>query len=162
MDDPPSLISTACYRDRYADFTVKHFHEQLVKRHGYGLGYTVTAFYRSMPEAGMMAFYIGTTPDKVEQAQKGFAKIIGDIREKPLSAALLEAGANRLLGAYYRDRQSLGSREADAASDALLGRPYDFERQLIEKAAKLTPAQVQAVAKKYLDEANAYKLVLLP
>src|ERR671922_19927 len=30
------------YRDKYADFTVKHFHEQLVTRHGYTLGYTVT------------------------------------------------------------------------------------------------------------------------
>jgi len=30
------------YRDTYSDFTVKHFHEQLVKRHGYKLGYTVT------------------------------------------------------------------------------------------------------------------------
>lgn len=30
------------YRDKYADFTVKHFHEQLRKRHGYVLGYTVT------------------------------------------------------------------------------------------------------------------------
>jgi len=30
------------YRDKYADFTVKHFHEQLVKRHDYVLGYTVT------------------------------------------------------------------------------------------------------------------------
>ena len=30
------------YRDKYADFTVKHFHEQLQKRHGYVLGYTVT------------------------------------------------------------------------------------------------------------------------
>ncbi len=30
------------YRGSYADFTVKHFHEQLVKRHGYKLGYTVT------------------------------------------------------------------------------------------------------------------------
>ena len=30
------------YRDKYADFTVKHFHEQLVRRHGYVLGYTVT------------------------------------------------------------------------------------------------------------------------
>lgn len=32
----------ALYRERYADFTVKHFHEQLVKRHNYWLGYTVT------------------------------------------------------------------------------------------------------------------------
>jgi transposase len=30
------------YRDHYGDFTVKHFHEQLVKRHDYKLGYTVT------------------------------------------------------------------------------------------------------------------------
>jgi hypothetical protein len=30
------------YRTRYSDFNVKHFHEQLVKRHNYKLGYTVT------------------------------------------------------------------------------------------------------------------------
>ncbi|MGH7062927.1 MAG: helix-turn-helix domain-containing protein [Stellaceae bacterium] len=30
------------YEASYADFTVKHFHEQLAKRHGYKLGYTVT------------------------------------------------------------------------------------------------------------------------
>ncbi len=30
------------YRDKYADFTVKHFHEQLTRRHNYKLGYTVT------------------------------------------------------------------------------------------------------------------------
>src|SRR5438046_3014117 len=30
------------FRDKYADFTVKHFHEQMQKRHGYLLGYTVT------------------------------------------------------------------------------------------------------------------------
>ena len=30
------------FRDKYADFTVKHFHEQMQKQHGYMLGYTVT------------------------------------------------------------------------------------------------------------------------
>jgi len=30
------------YQERYRDFTVKHFHEQLVKRHNYKLSYTVT------------------------------------------------------------------------------------------------------------------------
>ena len=33
------------YKGSYADFTVKHFHEQLVKRHGYKLGYTVTKLH---------------------------------------------------------------------------------------------------------------------
>ena len=30
------------YRERYRGFNMKHFHEQLVERHGYKLGYTVT------------------------------------------------------------------------------------------------------------------------
>jgi transposase len=33
------------YRERYADFTIKHFHEQLVKRHAYKLGYTATKLH---------------------------------------------------------------------------------------------------------------------
>jgi transposase len=40
------------YQERYPDFTVKHFHEQLVKRHGYKLGYTVTRL--SLQGAGLV------------------------------------------------------------------------------------------------------------
>jgi hypothetical protein len=43
----------ALYRERYGDFTVKHFHEHLVKRHGYKLGYTVTRL--SLQAAGLVA-----------------------------------------------------------------------------------------------------------
>jgi hypothetical protein len=41
------------YRERYRDFTVKHFHEQLQKRHNYVLGYTVTRL--SLQAAGLVA-----------------------------------------------------------------------------------------------------------
>ena len=40
------------YEERYSGFTVKHFHEQLVKRHGYKLGYTVTRL--SLQSAGLV------------------------------------------------------------------------------------------------------------
>jgi transposase len=40
------------YEERYGGFTVKHFHEQLVKRHGYKLGYTVTRL--SLQGAGLI------------------------------------------------------------------------------------------------------------
>lgn len=33
------------YRQLYRGFTVKHFHEQLLKRHNYALGYTVTKLH---------------------------------------------------------------------------------------------------------------------
>ena len=41
------------YAECYADFTVKHFHEQMVRRHHYKLGYTVTRFY--LQRAGRVA-----------------------------------------------------------------------------------------------------------
>ena len=41
------------YQERYRDFTVKHFHEQLQKRHGYTLCYTVTRL--SLQGAGLVA-----------------------------------------------------------------------------------------------------------
>jgi hypothetical protein len=40
------------YEERYEGFTVKHFHEQLVKRHHYKLGYTVTRL--SLQSAGLV------------------------------------------------------------------------------------------------------------
>jgi hypothetical protein len=33
------------YRERYQGFTVKHFHEHLVKDHGFGWGYTWTKLH---------------------------------------------------------------------------------------------------------------------
>jgi transposase len=41
------------YQESYRDFTVKHFHEQLQKRHGYKLCYTVTRL--SLQSAGLVA-----------------------------------------------------------------------------------------------------------
>lgn len=40
------------YREEYADFTVKHFHEELRGRHGYVLGYTVTRL--ALQSAGLV------------------------------------------------------------------------------------------------------------
>ena len=40
------------YRSLYRGFTVKHFHEKLVKRHGYVLGYTVTKVH--LQRAGLV------------------------------------------------------------------------------------------------------------
>ena len=40
------------YRSLYRGFTVKHFHEQLGKRHNYGLGYTVTKLH--LQRAGLV------------------------------------------------------------------------------------------------------------
>src|SRR4051794_13937761 len=50
------------YRDLYRGFTVKHFHEQLGKRHGYTLGYTVTKLH--LHRAGLV------TPARTRSAHR--------------------------------------------------------------------------------------------
>lgn len=127
-----------------------------------GLGYTVTAFYRSLPEAGFMAFYIGTTPRNLDVARQGFSGIIKDIKTDLLPVELLAKGLNRMEGSYYRGRQSLGARADEAASERLLGQPQDFQKHLLEKAAKVTPEQLREVARKYLLVDKMYEVTLLP
>jgi zinc protease len=126
------------------------------------LGYSVTAFYRAMPEAGFLALYIGTTPDKVGQAGQGFADTVENLRTNPLPEAVLKAAGNRLLGDYYRDRQSLASRAGEAATDAALRYPADFHRELTARAAALTPADILDAARRYLTTDNAYEVRLFP
>ena len=41
------------YQEHYRDFTIKHFHETLQKRHGYKLGYTVTRL--ALQSAGLVS-----------------------------------------------------------------------------------------------------------
>ncbi|MDR1856879.1 MAG: insulinase family protein [Desulfovibrio sp.] len=127
-----------------------------------GLGYTVTSINRTLQKAGWLAFYIGTTPERLEQSVKGISAVIADLVAKPLPEALLKAASNRMKGEYHRGRQSLGSRAEEAAVDALLGYPPQFRLQLLNKAASLTPGEVHAVAKRYLLPASAYRITMQP
>ena len=66
------------YREHYADFTVKHFHEQLVKRHDYKLGYTVTKLHlhrSGLVQAGAAA--LGAPQEAAAPAAAGHAAAPG-------------------------------------------------------------------------------------
>ena len=79
------------YRECYSDFTVKHFHEQLVKRHNYKLCYTVTKL--SLQAAGLVA-----------KAKRRGAHRKKRVR-RPLPGMLLfqDASTHRWIGALGRD-----------------------------------------------------------
>lgn len=127
-----------------------------------GLGYTVTAFNRTMPETGFMAFYIGSTPEKISRAKDGFREIIHQLKTTLLDKRLLESGINKLWGDYLRDRQSLGARAVEAATNGVLGYPQNFQELLIDKAKELTPEDLQKIAQKFLNPEDSYEVILNP
>lgn len=89
------------YQERYSDFTVKHFHEQLVKRHDYKLGYTVTRL--NLQAAGLVkaaprrSAHRRRRPRRplpgmmLHQDASRFAWLAGDAREYDLVVTLDDA-----------------------------------------------------------------------
>lgn len=127
-----------------------------------GLGYTVTAFNSVSQKSGHMSFYIGTTPEKLAAAKEGFMRIIKKLHEAPLPEAELQSGRNQMEGDYYRSRQSLASRSSEAATLTVLGRDLDAARQQIAAAGRLTPQDVQKLARTYLTLDDFYTVTVLP
>lgn len=89
------------YRERYADHTVKHFHEQLAKRHDYKLGYTVTKVH--LQRAGLVAPAARRSAHRkkrprrplvgmlLHQDASRFAWLPGDARQRDLVVTLDDA-----------------------------------------------------------------------
>jgi hypothetical protein len=79
------------YRELYGDFTVKHFHEHLVRRHGYKLGYTVTR--QSLQSVGLVAKARRRGAHRKKRARR------------PLPGMLLfqDGSTHRWIGALDRD-----------------------------------------------------------
>jgi zinc protease len=127
-----------------------------------GLGYTVTAFLWQLKEAGFLAFYIGTDPDKEAQAMEGFRKAAAELAAKPLPMDEITRARNILTGEYYQERQGLMARSREAAGALVQGMERDAELQLVEKARTLTPEDVRRAAADVLQWDAAYVLKVEP
>ncbi|MEG6505082.1 M16 family metallopeptidase [Nitratidesulfovibrio sp. 1201_IL3209] len=127
-----------------------------------GLGYTVTAMNWQSEQAGFMIFYIGTEPGKLDQATQGFKDVIARLHADRLPEDELRRGKNQLEGDYYREHQRLGSRSSEAAVLTSQGYPLAFNKQVVDKAAKLDAEALRALARKYLKVEGAYTVRVLP
>ncbi|BFR48679.1 pitrilysin family protein [Nitratidesulfovibrio sp. HK-II] len=127
-----------------------------------GLGYTVTAMNWQSEQAGFMIFYIGTEPGKLDQATQGFKDVIARLHADRLPDDELRRGKNQLEGDYYREHQRLGSRSSEAAVLTSQGYPLAFNKQVVDKAAKLDAEALRALARKYLKVDGAYTVRVLP
>ncbi len=131
-------------------------------RDGESLGYSVTSFLWQSVKTGFLAFYIGTSPDKADAALDGFKRVAAELRDNPLSEALMERAKNSLSGDYYRERQSLGARSGEAAGSLAAGLPLDHNKRVIEAAQSLTSGDLQGLAAKYLRPEVAYVMRIKP
>src|SRR6266851_263651 len=99
------------YQERYRDFTVKHFHEQLQKRHDYKLGYTVTRLALQASGLAVKAKRRGTHRKKRERRPLPGMLLFQDGSTHRWIAGLdhdldLVVTLDDATGAFYTDRGS--------------------------------------------------------
>jgi zinc protease len=122
-----------------------------------GLAYTVTGTIASSAdlEPGVFACYIGTDDDKFDRVKKEILEEVNRIRDEKPGAQEVEDAKNYLIGSRALEFTT----DAGVASQLLnierhhLGADYlaDFKKAV----SAVTPEEVQAVAKKYLDPDHA-------
>lgn len=127
-----------------------------------GLAYSVTAFNWQSIHTGFMALYIGTQPDKVDASLDGFKQVLADLASTELPEQEIIRARNILMGDYYQEHQSLISRSRQAASLMVRGLDRHYDEDLIEKAKSITPADLQATVRQYLDPKKAYIFKVTP
>ncbi len=118
-----------------------------------GLAYTVRAAITSFAgtQPGVFQGYIGTFPDKYLDVRRGFLKEVNRIRDEPATKQEVEDAKQYLLGnmPFRFTSQSAIAGQLLGAEQYGLG--FDFLEKYKKEVAAVTPEDVQAVAKKYLD-----------
>ncbi len=163
------------YRGSYADFTVKHFHEQLVKRHNYKLGYTVTKVHlhraglvrpapkRSAhrkkrprrPMVGMMLHQDASQHTWLAGRQDDLVVTLDDATSAIYSAFLVdeEGTASSLRGL----REVIGRHGLFCALYTDRGSHYFYTPKAGEKVSRTRPTQVgRALAQLGIEHIAAY------
>jgi zinc protease len=118
-----------------------------------GLGYTVSGTITSSAgeEPGLFTCYIGTQPRNFERVKKEMLEILNRLRDEPPPNDKFEGAKMYLLGSLPFQLTTI-----DKIAERLLyaeryGLGFDYLDDYRKGVAAVTPADIQAVAKKYID-----------
>jgi zinc protease len=115
-----------------------------------GLAYYVGAQSLAGLVPGYFAFYTGTEPSKVEQAEKELLREAGLLRDEGLTAEELKRAKAKIIGQKKIARQELGHLASMTALDELYGLGYQHAELEDAKYEAVTLEQIKAAAQKYL------------
>ncbi len=116
-----------------------------------GLAYSVGC---SLEDYGGKAWFtaqMGTRPDNVDTAEASIREAIRKFGESEQPQAAIERAVNAMRGQMAMRRMTRISQAYSLGFNEFLGRGTDFDAKLDAALAAVTPAEIQRVAKRYLD-----------
>nr|MBF0221867.1 insulinase family protein [Desulfobulbaceae bacterium] len=114
------------------------------------LAYSLSSFTLLGVDTGSLGIYIGTSPDKKQEAIDSAWKELDRMRNEPISDEELKKAKNIIVGHYELSLQTNGSQAMDIALSEAYGLGQDFGHKYIHEVTRITAADVMRVAQKYL------------
>lgn len=127
-----------------------------------GLAYRVSAFSVEGVDPGYFAVYIACSPENLGVAVRGIEDELGRIVATPVPRAELERAKRYLVGAHEISLQRRAALASTLAFHEAYGVGWDEYRRYAPGILAVTAADVQRVAKKYLDRARAIVATVKP
>jgi zinc protease len=115
------------------------------------LCYSVSSMTVEGVDPGYFAVYIGTSPEKVDQALAGIRAELTKVRDELASPAELERAKQHLMGVHEVGLQRNGARAGVMALDATYGLGADRYLRYADEVNSVTAEQVQQVAARVID-----------
>lgn len=126
------------------------------------LAYTVTTSAVEGIGTGLFAGYIGTSPDKMNQALDSMVRELEKIRETPISRSELDRAKRYLSGTFEIELQRSSSQASNLCLNALYGLGVKHHLEYPERIRAVTREDVLRIARKYLDFSRTVLSVTRP
>ena len=125
------------------------------------LAYSVTSFYSPGMESGYFGVYIGTAPEKENEALRAIKKQL-ELISKGVEEDEIERAKNYIVGSFEIGLQRNSSQASTVAFDELYGiGTYEYKK-FPEKILTVTADDVVRVAREYINPEIAVVAVLKP
>lgn len=115
------------------------------------LAYTVTSFYTPGLEPGFLGVYIGTAPQKEEEAIQGMKEQLELLLREGVTDEEISRAQNYLVGNFEISLQQNSAQAAKITFDELYGIGWEEYNSYPEKIYAVTKEDVIEAAKKYID-----------
>lgn len=117
-----------------------------------GLAYTVRTSYEVHLKSSVFSIYIGTEPSNIQTSINGFNEEIEKIKNILVSEEELHNAKNNLIGKQQFVTETNSQQANMMAYYSIMGYPYNYQAELIEKIKHITAEELKECANKYFTD----------
>jgi predicted Zn-dependent peptidase len=115
-----------------------------------GLAYQVSSIYRAYSGPSFLAGYIGTNPERYEEALTGLITEIEEIAREEVEEDELERAKEYLKGVFLIGGETMAARAARRGKYEIMGLGFDYEARYLKGIESVTAERMNCIAREHL------------